>query len=226
VYVAGFERGYGAGRFSFNVKGGRCEACDGAGTITLDMQFLADAHFTCDACDGQRYEPATLEVRYRGHSIAAVLALQVRDALELFGDVPAIRRPLATLADVGLGYLRLGQPAPTLSGGEAQRVKLATELQRRSTGRTVYLLDEPTIGLHRADVQQLLGVLDRLVEAGNTVIAIEHDLDLVTCADWVVDLGPEGGPGGGEIVAAGTPEQVVAVAASHTGRALAALLRG
>ncbi len=218
------ERGYDGGRFSFNVKGGRCEACDGAGTITLDMQFLADAHFTCDACDGLRYEPLTLQVRYRGHSIADVLALQVRDALELFADVPAVRRPLRTLADVGLGYLRLGQPAPTLSGGEAQRVKLATELQRRSTGRTVYLLDEPTIGLHPADVQQLLAVLDRLVEAGNTVIAIEHDLGLVKCADWVVDLGPEGGPGGGEIVAAGTPEQVAAVAASHTGRALASVL--
>jgi excinuclease ABC subunit A len=218
------DRGYDAGRFSFNVKGGRCEACDGAGAITLDMQFLADAHYTCDACHGRRYEPSTLEVRYRDHSIADVLALQVRDALELFADRPAIARPLATLADVGLGYLRLGQPAPTLSGGEAQRVKLATELQRRSTGRTLYLLDEPTIGLHPADVQQLLGVIDRLVAAGNTVLVIEHDLDLVKCADHVIDLGPEGGPGGGRLVAAGTPEEVARVAASHTGRALAPLL--
>ena len=189
------------------------------------MQFLADAHLTCDACRGLRYEPATLEVAYRGHSIADVLALQVRDALELFGDRPAIARQLATLVDVGLGYLRLGQPATHLSGGEAQRVKLAAELQKRTTGRTLTILDEPTIGLHPADVRQLLAVLERLVDAGNTVVVIEHDLDLVACADWVIDLGPEGGPGGGTLVAAGTPEQVAAEPASHTGRALAPLLR-
>jgi excinuclease ABC subunit A len=214
-------RGYGPGRFSFNVKGGRCESCQGDGELAIEMHFLPDLHVTCQVCGGRRYNRETLEVRYKGQSIADVLATSVEESLALFENVPALRRPLETLAAVGLGYLKLGQPATTLSGGEAQRIKLARELSRRGTGRTLYLLDEPTTGLHFADVANLLGVLQRLVELGNSVVVIEHHLDVIRSADWVIDLGPEGGAAGGEIVATGTPEDVARVARSHTGRALA-----
>jgi len=214
-------RGYGPGRFSFNVKGGRCESCQGDGELAVEMHFLPDLHVTCQVCGGRRYNRETLEVRYKGQSIAEVLATSVEESLALFENVPALRRPLETLAAVGLGYLKLGQPATTLSGGEAQRIKLARELSRRGTGRTLYLLDEPTTGLHFADVANLLGVLQRLVELGNSVVVIEHHLDVIRSADWVIDLGPEGGAAGGEIVATGTPEDVARVARSHTGRALA-----
>jgi excinuclease ABC subunit A len=217
-------RGYGPGRFSFNVRGGRCEACAGDGLLRIEMHFLPDVYVTCEVCRGRRYNRETLEVTYRGQSIADLLDLTVADALELLGNVPAIRQKLETLREVGLDYMHLGQPATTLSGGEAQRVKLARELGRRATGRTIYILDEPTTGLHFDDVRRLLGVLDRLVEAGNTVVVIEHNLDVIKCADFVVDLGPEGGEGGGRIVATGTPEEVAAVTASHTGRYLRALL--
>jgi excinuclease ABC subunit A len=215
-------RGFGPGRFSFNVKGGRCESCEGAGELQVEMNFLPDLHVTCEVCSGRRYNRETLEVRYKGKHIAEVLATSVEASLELFENVPALRRPLETLAAVGLGYLQLGQPATTLSGGEAQRIKLARELARRATGRTLYLLDEPTTGLHFADVANLLGVLHRLVDLGNSVVVIEHHLDVIRSADFVIDLGPEGGAAGGELVAAGTPEQVAQVARSHTGRALAA----
>jgi len=214
-------RGYGPGRFSFNVKGGRCESCEGAGELQVEMHFLPDLHVTCEVCGGRRYNRETLEVRYKGKSIAEVLATSVEESLALFENVPALRRPLETLAAVGLGYLQLGQPATTLSGGEAQRIKLARELSRRATGRTLYLLDEPTTGLHFADVANLLGVLHQLVELGNSVVVVEHHLDVIRSADWVIDLGPEGGAAGGEIVATGTPEDVAKVARSHTGRALA-----
>ena len=217
-------RGYQPGRFSFNVKGGRCEACAGDGTIKIEMNFLPDVYVPCEVCHGARYNRETLEVHFKGKTIAEVLDMPIEEASEFFHAVPAIRRHLATLADVGLGYVRLGQPAPTLSGGEAQRVKLASELQRRSTGRTVYVLDEPTTGLHFEDVRKLLGVLTRLVEAGNTVIVIEHNLDVIKSADWIVDLGPEGGGGGGRVVAEGTPEAVAEVAESHTGAFLRELL--
>jgi len=213
-------RGYQPGRFSFNVKGGRCEACAGDGTIKIEMNFLPDVYVPCEVCKGARYNRETLEVHFKGRTIAEVLDMPIEEAAEFFAAVPAISRHLTTLVDVGLGYVRLGQPAPTLSGGEAQRVKLASELQKRSTGRTVYVLDEPTTGLHFEDVQKLLGVLTRLVEAGNTVIVIEHNLDVIKTADWVVDMGPEGGAGGGAVVAAGTPEQVATVEGSHTGRFL------
>jgi excinuclease ABC subunit A len=214
-------RGYGPGRFSFNVKGGRCESCEGDGELRVEMHFLPDLHVTCEVCGGRRYNRETLEVRYKGKSIAEVLATSVEESLALFENVPPLRRPLETLAAVGLGYLQLGQPATTLSGGEAQRIKLARELARRATGRTLYLLDEPTTGLHFADVANLLGVLHRLVDLGNTVVVVEHHLDVIRSADWVIDLGPEGGGGGGEIVAAGTPEDVARAPRSHTGRALA-----
>jgi excinuclease ABC subunit A len=217
-------RGYQPGRFSFNVKGGRCENCQGDGTLKIEMNFLPDVYVPCEVCGGKRYNRETLEVHFKGRNIAEVLEMPIEEAAEFFAAVPAIARHLRTLNDVGLGYVRLGQPATTLSGGEAQRVKLAAELQRRSTGRTVYVLDEPTTGLHFEDIRRLLGVLQGLVEKGNTVVVIEHNLDVVKSADWVVDLGPEGGSGGGTVVAAGTPEQVAAVPDSHTGRFLAEIL--
>ncbi len=217
-------RGYQPGRFSFNVKGGRCEHCAGDGTIKIEMHFLPDVYVPCEVCKGARYNRDTLDVTFKGRSIAEVLDMPCAEAVEFFANQPAIVRYLETLVDVGLGYVRLGQPAPTLSGGEAQRVKLATELAKRSTGHTIYLLDEPTTGLHFEDVRKLLGVLQRLVDAGNTVLVIEHNLDVVKTADWVVDLGPEGGSGGGRVVAAGTPEDIAAHPSSHTGRFLRPLL--
>jgi excinuclease ABC subunit A len=218
-------RGYAPGRFSFNVKGGRCEACQGDGLVKIEMHFLPDVYVTCEVCRGQRYNRETLEIRYKGRTIAEVLGMTVREALAFFEPVPVIRQKLRTLHDVGLDYIRLGQAATTLSGGEAQRVKLATELSRRATGRTLYILDEPTTGLHFADIQRLLDVLAQLVEQGNTVVVIEHNLDVVKTADHVIDLGPEGGEEGGRVVAAGTPEELAAQAAvSHTGRFLAAVL--
>ena len=219
-------RGYTAGRFSFNVKGGRCETCAGDGILQIEMQFLPDVYVPCETCQGKRYNREALEVTWKGMTIADVLELQVDDALERFSAVPAIRNRLKTLSEVGLGYLRLGQAATTLSGGEAQRIKLATELARRSTGRTMYILDEPTTGLHFADVDRLLHVLHRLVDGGNSVIVIEHNLDVIKTADWVIDLGPDGGRRGGELIAAGTPEQVAKVKRSHTGRYLALALKG
>jgi len=217
-------RGYLPGRFSFNVKGGRCEACAGDGTIKIEMHFLPDVYVPCEICKGARYNRDTLDVTFKGKNIAEVLELSIEEALGFFANQPTIARHLQTLVDVGLGYVRLGQPAPTLSGGEAQRVKLSAELGKRSTGRTLYILDEPTTGLHFEDVRRLLGVLDRLVEAGNTVLVIEHNLDVVKSADWVVDLGPEGGDGGGRILVEGTPEHVAKTPDSHTGRFLAPIL--
>jgi excinuclease ABC subunit A len=217
-------RGYGPGRFSFNVKGGRCEACQGDGLVKIEMHFLPDVYVPCEVCKGRRYNRETLEVRFRGKSIADVLELTVEDALAFFENQPRIHQKLQTLHDVGLGYVHLGQSATTLSGGEAQRVKLATELSKRDTGRTLYILDEPTTGLHFEDVRMLLEVLHRLVDRGNTVLVIEHNLDVIKTADWVVDLGPEGGTRGGEIVAVGTPEQVAAVASSYTGQVLRPLV--
>ena len=217
-------RGYQPGRFSFNVKGGRCEACSGDGTIKIEMQFLPDVYVPCEVCHGARYNTDTLQVHYKGKTIAEVLDMPIDEAAEFFEAVPAIHRHLKTLVDVGLGYVRLGQPAPTLSGGEAQRVKLASELQRRATGRTIYVLDEPTTGLHFEDIRKLLGVLDRLVESGNTVIVIEHNLDVIKTADWVIDLGPEGGAGGGLVIASGSPEEVAAVEESYTGQFLKKVL--
>ncbi len=219
-------RGYLPGRFSFNVKGGRCEACSGDGTIKIEMQFLPDVYVPCEVCHGARYNTDTLQVHYKGKTIADVLQMPIEEGAEFFEPVPAIHRHLKTLVDVGLGYVRLGQPAPTLSGGEAQRVKLASELQRRSTGRTIYVLDEPTTGLHFDDIRKLLGVLGRLVDGGNTVIVIEHNLDVIKTADWVIDLGPEGGSRGGQIIATGTPEQVAKVEESYTGQFLAKMLNG
>jgi excinuclease ABC subunit A len=215
-------RGYSPGRFSFNVKGGRCEACQGDGLLRIEMHFLPDLFVTCEVCGGRRYNRETLEILYKGRSIADVLDMTVEEALGFMENVTSVRRPLQTLYEVGLGYIHLGQPATTLSGGEAQRIKLARELSRRGTGRTLYLLDEPTTGLHFADVEKLLDVLNQLVERGNTVVVIEHHLDVIKTADHVIDLGPEGGEKGGEIVAEGTPEQVAAHPASHTGAALAA----
>ncbi len=217
-------RGYKQGRFSFNVKGGRCEACRGDGTLKIEMHFLPDVYVPCEACGGRRYNRETLEVRFKGKSIADVLDMPVEEALQFFGKIPKLRRRLQTLHDVGLDYVRLGQPATTLSGGEAQRVKLASELSKVATGRTLYVLDEPTTGLHMADVEKLLDVLQRLVDAGNTVLVIEHNLDVIKQADWLIDLGPEGGDAGGEIVAVGPPEAVLQCDASHTGRFLADLL--
>ena len=219
-------RGYLPGRFSFNVKGGRCEACAGDGTIKIEMNFLPDVYVPCEVCGGARYNRETLEVHFKGKTISEVLDMAIEAGAEFFEAVPAIRRHLQTLVDVGLGYVRLGQPAPTLSGGEAQRVKLAAELQKRQTGRTIYVLDEPTTGLHFEDIKKLLVVLGRLVDQGNSVIVIEHNLDVIKTADWVIDMGPEGGSGGGQIVAEGTPEQVATVKASHTGRFLAEILAG
>ncbi len=217
-------RGYKPGRFSFNVKGGRCEACRGDGILRIEMQFLPDVYVPCETCHGRRYNRETLEVKYKGQSIADVLNMTVSEAMEFFKPVPSIFRKLSTIHAVGLDYIRLGQPATQLSGGEAQRVKLATELARRATGRTIYILDEPTTGLHFADVEKLLQVLQRLVDAGNSVLVIEHNLDVIKCADWIIDMGPEGGDAGGQLVAAGTPEQVASVPGSHTGFFLKSLL--
>lgn len=217
-------RGYQQGRFSFNVKGGRCEACSGDGTIKIEMNFLPDVYVPCEVCHGARYNRETLEVRYKGRTIAEVLDMPIEEAVEFFEAIPAIARHLRTLVDVGLGYVRLGQSAPTLSGGEAQRVKLASELQKRSTGRTLYVLDEPTTGLHFEDIRKLLLVLGRLVDTGNSVVVIEHNLDVIKTADWLIDMGPEGGSGGGTLLAEGTPEHVATIEASHTGRFLAPLL--
>ena len=217
-------RGYQPGRFSFNVSGGRCEACSGDGTIKIEMHFLPDVYVPCEVCKGARYNRDTLDIEFKGKNIADVLDMPIEEGLEFFANQPPIARHLQTLVDVGLGYVRLGQPAPTLSGGEAQRVKLASELAKRSTGHTIYLLDEPTTGLHFEDIRRLLTVLTRLVEQGNTVLVIEHNLDVIKTADWLIDLGPDGGDGGGRVIAAGTPEDVVEVAASHTGRFLAPVL--
>ncbi|SCG48723.1 excinuclease ABC subunit UvrA [Micromonospora humi] len=218
-------RGYGPGRFSFNVKGGRCEACSGDGTIKIEMNFLPDVYVPCEVCKGARYNRETLEVHYKGRTVAEVLDMPIEEASEFFSAIPAIHRHLKTLVDVGLGYVRLGQPAPTLSGGEAQRVKLASELQKRSTGRTVYVLDEPTTGLHFEDIRKLLLVLEGLVDKGNTVITIEHNLDVIKTADWLIDMGPEGGHRGGTVLATGTPEEVAEVAESHTGEFLRPILK-
>ena len=217
-------RGYQQGRFSFNVKGGRCENCSGDGTITIEMNFLPDVYVPCEVCHGARYNRETLEVHYKNKTIAEVLNMPIEEASGFFESVPAIARYLKTLSDVGLGYVRLGQSAPTLSGGEAQRVKLATELQRRSTGRTIYVLDEPTTGLHFEDVNKLLTVLNRLVDTGNTVVVIEHNLDVIKCSDWVIDMGPEGGFRGGKVIAEGTPEDVAMVKESYTGNYLGEIL--
>jgi excinuclease ABC subunit A len=216
-------RGYRPGRFSFNVRGGRCEACGGDGTVKIEMHFLPDLYVTCEVCRGRRYNRETVEILYRGRSIADVLDLTVNEALEFLSAIPAIRAKLETLSAVGLGYIRLGQAAPTLSGGEAQRIKLARELGRRSSGRTLFLLDEPTSGLHFDDIMKLLDLSHRLVDAGNTIIVIEHNLDVIKTADYIIDLGPEGGQRGGEVVAFGTPEEV-SRAASHTGRYLKRVL--
>jgi len=217
-------RGYAPGRFSFNVKGGRCEHCQGDGLKKIEMHFLPDVFVKCDVCHGRRYNRETLEVLYKGRSIADVLEMTVEEALDFLGAVPPVRRKLETLKGVGLGYIHLGQSATTLSGGEAQRVKLAAELSRVETGRTLYILDEPTTGLHFEDVRVLLEVLQALVMRGNTVVVIEHNLDVIKCADWIVDLGPEGGDAGGRVVAAGTPEQVARIHDSYTGQALRELL--
>jgi len=217
-------RGYKRGRFSFNVKGGRCEVCRGDGQIKIEMHFLPDVYVPCEQCHGKRYNRETLDVRFKGRTIADVLEMPVEEALQFFEHIPKIKRRLQTLHDVGLDYIRLGQPATTLSGGEAQRVKLATELSKVATGKTLYILDEPTTGLHFADVQRLLDVLGRLVDAGNTVIVIEHNLDVIKTADRLIDLGPEGGDEGGRVVAYGTPEQVAATAGSHTGRFLTGIV--
>ena len=217
-------RGYGPGRFSFNVKGGRCEACHGDGTLKIEMNFLPDVYVECEECHGKRYNRETLEVKYNGKTVSDILDMPISEAAKFFKAYPSISRYLDTLVDVGLGYIRLGQPATTLSGGESQRVKLATELQRRSTGKTVYILDEPTTGLHFEDVNKLLLVLQGLVDKGNTVIIIEHNLDVVKSCDWIIDLGPEGGDGGGTIVAEGTPEHLVTCERSWTGRFLAPML--
>jgi excinuclease ABC subunit A len=222
------ERGYGAGRFSFNVPagsgGGRCEACQGDGMVKVEMHFLPDVYVPCDLCAGQRYNRETLEVQYKGKNIAQILELTVEAALVFFQAVPTLARKLQTLMDVGLSYIRLGQAATTLSGGEAQRVKLALELSKRDTGRTLYILDEPTTGLHFADIALLLKVLHQLRDAGNTIVIIEHNLDVIKTADWLIDIGPEGGAGGGTVVGVGTPEDLAANPASHTGRYLAPLL--
>jgi excinuclease ABC subunit A len=217
-------RGYAAGRFSFNTKGGRCEACQGQGQEKIEMHFLPDIYVPCDVCKGSRYNRETLQVKYKGKTIADVLSMSVEEALEFFENVPRIRSRLQTLYDVGLAYIEIGQPATELSGGEAQRIKLAKELSRRSTGKTLYILDEPTTGLHAADVHRLLDVLHRLVDTGNTVIVIEHNLDVVKTADWIIDLGPEGGDGGGTVVACGTPEEIAEVAESYTGLFLKPIL--
>ena len=217
-------RGYGPGRFSFNVKGGRCEACCGDGLVKIEMHFLADVYVPCEVCHGSRYNRETLEVQYKGKNIAQVLDMTAEEAVDFFENLPKIRKKAQMLQEVGLGYVKLGQSSTTLSGGEAQRVKLANELARRGTGKTVYILDEPTTGLHIADVHRLIEVLQKLVDAGNTVIVIEHNLDLIKCADHIIDLGPEGGSAGGLVIAEGTPEQVAEVPGSFTGQYLKPLL--
>jgi excinuclease ABC subunit A len=217
-------RGYKPGRFSFNVRGGRCETCKGDGQIKIEMHFLPDVYVPCETCKGARYNRETLEVRFKGRSIADVLEMSVEEALKFFAKIPKIRRRLQTLHDVGLDYIKLGQPATTLSGGEAQRVKLASELSKVATGKTLYILDEPTTGLHFADIEKLLETLQRLVDGGNTMIVIEHNLDVIKQADWVIDLGPEGGEAGGELIAVGTPEDVAEVEDSFTGRFLQSVL--
>jgi excinuclease ABC subunit A len=217
-------RGYKPGRFSFNVKGGRCEACQGDGVIKIEMHFLPDVYVECETCKGKRYNRETLEVQFKGKSIADVLDMTVEEAQDFFKAVPSIREKMDALMRVGLGYVKVGQQATTLSGGEAQRVKLSKELSKRSTGRTLYILDEPTTGLHFEDVKKLLEVLHELVDAGNTVVVIEHNLDVIKTADWILDIGPEGGDGGGTLVATGTPEDVADVGASHTGRYLKDML--
>ncbi len=219
------ERGYDPGRFSFNVKGGRCEACQGDGVLKVEMHFLPDVYVPCDVCHGKRYNRETLEVLYKGKNITEVLEMTVEQAHEFFAPVPVVRRKLQTLLDVGLGYIRLGQSATTLSGGEAQRVKLSLELSKRDTGRTLYILDEPTTGLHFHDIELLLKVIHKLRDQGNTVVIIEHNLDVIKTADWLLDLGPEGGAGGGQIIAKGTPEEVAKSRASFTGKYLAPLLK-
>jgi excinuclease ABC subunit A len=220
IFAASVEakaRGYQVGQFSFNVKGGRCEACRGQGVNVIEMNFLPDVYVQCDVCKGARFNRETLQVRYKGHSIADVLQMTVEQAAEVFSAIPQASDRLRTLVDVGLGYVKLGQPAPTLSGGEAQRVKLATELSKRATGKTLYLIDEPTTGLSFYDVHKLMDVMQRLVDKGNSIIVIEHNLDVIRCSDWIIDLGPEGGDCGGEIVAMGTPEEIAAHLTSHTG---------
>jgi len=211
-------RGYGKGRFSFNVKGGRCEACSGDGINKIEMNFLPDVYVTCEVCEGKRYNRETLEVNYKGKSIFDVLDMTVEEALTFFENVPRIRNKIQTLYNVGLGYVKLGQPSTTLSGGEAQRIKLATELSRKSTGKTIYILDEPTTGLHFADVHKLVEILRKLSEGGNTVVVIEHNLDVIKTADYIIDIGPEGGDKGGTVIAKGTPEQVAKVKKSYTGQ--------
>ena len=218
-------RGYKKGRFSFNVKGGRCEACAGDGILKIEMHFLPDVYVPCEVCGGKRYNRETLEVKYKGKSIYDVLNMTVEEAVEFFAHVPSIRRKMETLNDVGLSYIRLGQPSTELSGGEAQRIKLASELSKRSTGRTVYILDEPTTGLHFADVHKLTEILRRLTEEGNTVIVIEHNLDVIKTADYIIDIGPEGGDRGGTVVAYGTPEEVAKNSRSYTGKYLDAILK-
>ena len=213
-------KGYTASRFSFNIAGGRCEACEGAGEKEIEMYFLPDISVPCEVCKGKRYNHETLEVRYKGKTISDVLDMTVEEGLKFFENVPSIKNKLQALHDVGLDYIRLGQPATTLSGGEAQRVKLATELSKKSTGKTIYLLDEPTTGLHMYDVKKLISILNRLVEGGNSVVVIEHNLDVIKSADYLIDLGPEGGDGGGQIVATGTPEEVAKCEKSYTGKYL------
>lgn len=217
-------KGYKKGRFSFNVKGGRCEACAGDGILKIEMHFLPDVYVPCEVCGGKRYNRETLEVKYKGKSIYDVLDMTVEEALKFFEHIPTIRRKIQTLYDVGLSYIRLGQPSTELSGGEAQRIKLATELSRRSTGRTIYILDEPTTGLHFADVQKLIEILQRLAEGGNTVLVIEHNLDVIKTADYIIDIGPEGGDKGGTVVAMGTPEEVAQNPCSYTGQYVAKYL--
>ena len=218
-------KGYGSGRFSFNVKGGRCEACEGDGIIKIEMHFLPDIFVPCEVCKGKRYNRETLEIKYKGKSIHDVLEMTVEEAMIFFDSIPKIKRKLETLFEVGLGYIKVGQPATTLSGGEAQRVKLATELSKRGTGKTLYILDEPTTGLHTADVHNLIDVLQKLVDVGNTVVVIEHNLDVIKTADYIIDLGPEGGDRGGMVVATGTPEELIRSRKSSTAKYLKKMLK-
>jgi len=219
-------KGYKKGRFSFNIKGGRCEACSGDGILKIEMNFLPDIYVPCEVCDGKRYNRETLDVKYKGKSIYDVLEMTVEEALEFFKHVPTIQRKIQTMYDVGLSYVKLGQPSTTLSGGEAQRIKLATELSRRSTGKTIYILDEPTTGLHFADVHKLIDILHRLTEGGNSVVVIEHNLDVIKTADYIIDIGPEGGEGGGTVIAEGTPEDIASNPYSYTGAYMKKMLGG